>query len=173
MTEAHLECKEPTSEVMEFEAGPQGTCRSENWQSAEKAAQGPVPGCRSPPKAKGTEPRRLWIPEEVGSCLQERVLPCKSGVAQEEHHQEQVNQGQMWASNPESTAAPWRRKGNKGSRRQAAATPEEEECPAIGIGGWSSGQLSHLGRGGPTYKTHKKILELEFVKQASGMPSGL
>jgi hypothetical protein len=32
------------------------------------------------------------------------------------------------------------------------------------IGGWSSRQLPPLGRGGPTYKTIKKTLELEFVK---------
>jgi hypothetical protein len=43
----------------------------------------------------------------------------------------------------------------------------------IGIGGWSSGQLSPLGRGGPTYKTLKNILELEFVKRANRMSSRL
>jgi hypothetical protein len=37
----------------------------------------------------------------------------------------------------------------------------------------SSGQLSPLGRGGPTYKILKMTLELEFLKRAPGMPIGL
>jgi hypothetical protein len=41
------------------------------------------------------------------------------------------------------------------------------------IGGWSSGQLSLLGRGGPTYKILKMTLELEFLKRALGMSIGL
>jgi hypothetical protein len=40
---------------------------------------------------------------------------------------------------------------------------------AIAIRGWSSRQLSPLRRGGPTYKTLMKTLELEFVKRAKGM----
>jgi hypothetical protein len=44
---------------------------------------------------------------------------------------------------------------------------------AIGIEGWSSRQLSPLGRGGSTYKILKMTLELEFVKRANGMSSGL
>jgi hypothetical protein len=43
---------------------------------------------------------------------------------------------------------------------------------AIGIRGWSSGQLSPLGRIGPAYKTLKKILELEFVKRTNGTSNG-
>jgi hypothetical protein len=42
-----------------------------------------------------------------------------------------------------------------------------------GIGGWNSGQLSPLERGGPTYKILKMTLELEFLKRAPGMPIGL
>jgi hypothetical protein len=49
----------------------------------------------------------------------------------------------------------------------------KKRTTAIGIGGWSPGQLSHLGRGGSTYETLKKTLELEFVRRANGKPSGL
>jgi hypothetical protein len=37
----------------------------------------------------------------------------------------------------------------------------KKRATAIGIGRWSSGQLSLLGRGGLTYSTLKKTLELE------------
>jgi hypothetical protein len=40
----------------------------------------------------------------------------------------------------------------------------------IDIGGWSLGQLSPLGRGGPTYKILKMTLKMEFLKRAPGMP---
>jgi hypothetical protein len=35
-------------------------------------------------RAKGTNPRKLWIPEEVGCRLQEGVLPCSSGMEEKE-----------------------------------------------------------------------------------------
>jgi hypothetical protein len=43
----------------------------------------------------------------------------------------------------------------------------------IGTGGWSSGQLSPVERGGQTYKILKMTLELEFLKRAPGMSIGL
>jgi hypothetical protein len=45
---------------------------------------------------------------------------------------------------------------------------KKNKTTATDIGGWSSGQLSPLGRGGPTYEIPKMILELEFTKQANG-----
>jgi hypothetical protein len=51
--------------------------------------------------------------------------------------------------------------------------PEKRKTTGIDIGGWSSGQLSPLRRRGPISKILKKTLELESVKQAKGMPSGL
>jgi hypothetical protein len=45
----------------------------------------------------------------------------------------------------------------------------KKDATTIGIGGWSS---RPLGRRGPTYKTLKKTLELQFVKRANGMSSG-
>jgi hypothetical protein len=38
-------------------------------------------------RAKGTDPKNLWIPEEVGCRLQEDVLSCNSGMVQEEYLQ--------------------------------------------------------------------------------------
>jgi hypothetical protein len=49
----------------------------------------------------------------------------------------------------------------------------KKRASAIGIGGWSSRQLSPLRRDGPTYKTLKKTPELEFMKRANGLSSGL
>jgi hypothetical protein len=49
----------------------------------------------------------------------------------------------------------------------------KKKVTTTGIGVWSSGWLSPLGRGGLTYKTLKRILELEFIKQANGMSSRL
>jgi hypothetical protein len=37
----------------------------------EETAQGPESSCRATWRAKGIDPRRLWIPEEVGCHLQE------------------------------------------------------------------------------------------------------
>jgi hypothetical protein len=50
--------------------------------------------------------------------------------------------------------------------------PEKMKTTGIGIGGWGLGQPLPLGRRGPTYKI-LKTLELESVKQAKWMPSGL
>jgi hypothetical protein len=41
-----------------------------------------------------------------------------------------------------------------------------------GIRGWSSGQLSLMERRAPAYKTIKKALDLEIVKQTNKMKSG-
>jgi hypothetical protein len=67
--------------------GPYGRCRSETSWRMEEVAQGPASSCRVTRRAKGTDPRRFWIPEEFGCCLWEGVLQCKSGMAQEEHCQ--------------------------------------------------------------------------------------
>jgi hypothetical protein len=42
----------------------------------------------------------------------------------------------------------------------------------IGIAGWSSRQISPLGRRVSAYEVLKKTLELEFVKRACGLSSG-
>jgi hypothetical protein len=59
-----------------------------------------------------------------------------------------------------------------GSKRPPCVR-KKRETAMIGIGGWSSGLISHLGGGGPTYKTLKKTVDLEFVKRTNGLSSGL
>jgi hypothetical protein len=49
----------------------------------------------------------------------------------------------------------------------------KKRTTVIGIGGWSSRELSPLGRRRSAYRTLKKTLELEFVKRATGMFGGL
>jgi hypothetical protein len=44
---------------------------------------------------------------------------------------------------------------------------------AIGVGGWSSGQLSPMGMRVPAYKTLQKIFRLQIVKRAKEVSSGL
>jgi hypothetical protein len=64
-------------------------------------------------RAKETDSRRLWIPEEVGCRLQEGVLPSWSGVAQENHRQERSEQ------EPRGTRSPERMKRYCGSARNS------------------------------------------------------
>jgi hypothetical protein len=73
-TEAFLECKEPTSKEMESEVA------EHEEVPMESAVAKPVGGwkkrpehcCRATRKAEETDPRRLWIPGDVGCRLQER-----------------------------------------------------------------------------------------------------
>jgi hypothetical protein len=106
----------------------------------------------------------------VGRCRQEDDPPCRSGMTQKG-----FPQGGGWASNraaqKEFTDESWRKRGNEGSRRQAAAIREKERATAIGSGGWSSRQLSPLGKRGPAYKILKNTLELEFVRRVNRMSS--
>jgi hypothetical protein len=53
-----------------------------------KKEHGPASSRRATRTAKGTDPRKLWLLEEIGCHLQEGVPLCKSGMAQEEHRQE-------------------------------------------------------------------------------------
>jgi hypothetical protein len=61
----------------------------------------------------------------------------------------------------------------RGLKQQLCGSKQTKNPTKKGIGGWSSGHLSPLGRGGPTYKILKLTLELEFAKQANGISSGL
>jgi hypothetical protein len=62
--------------------GPQGTCSSETCRGSEEAAQGPASSSRATQRAKGTDPRKLWIPDETDRCAQRDDPPCRSGIAQ-------------------------------------------------------------------------------------------
>jgi hypothetical protein len=61
--------------------GSYGGDRGEIFGNNE-AAQGPTSSCSATQRAKETDPRRLWIPEEVGCGLQKGVPSCSSGTAQ-------------------------------------------------------------------------------------------
>jgi hypothetical protein len=49
-------------------------------------------------RAKGTDPKRLWIWDEVVCCLQEGVQLCNSGMAQEKPLKENWDPGKLWTA---------------------------------------------------------------------------
>jgi hypothetical protein len=49
-------------------------------------------------RAKETDPRKLWIPEEVDCRLQEGVPPFNSGMAQKEQLQEILDPRELWTT---------------------------------------------------------------------------
>jgi hypothetical protein len=49
----------------------------------------------------------------------------------------------------------------------------KKRATAIGVGGWSSGQLSPVGIRVPAYKTLQKTFRLQIVKRAKEASSGL
>jgi hypothetical protein len=75
---------------------------------------------------------------------------------------------QPWHKGPKAETVAKKKNENMGHTRRMATIFETTK----GIGGWSSGQLSPLGRRAPAYKTVKKALDLEIVKQTNGMSSG-
>jgi hypothetical protein len=77
-TEANPKKMEPTPEIMQSEV------ERRDLQEHRRSGTGPASSRRVPREAKGTDPGRLWVPEEVGCRLQEGVPPCKSGMPQEE-----------------------------------------------------------------------------------------
>jgi hypothetical protein len=77
---------------------PYGKGCSEIFGTDGEAAQGPASSCRASRRAKGTDPRRLWILGEVGCRLQEGVPLCSSGMAQEKRFQEYSDPGILWTA---------------------------------------------------------------------------
>jgi hypothetical protein len=75
---------------------PYGRGRSEIFGNNEEAAQGPACSCRPTRRAKGTDPRRLFILEEVGCHVLEGVPPCSSGMTQGKLLQENSDPGTLW-----------------------------------------------------------------------------
>jgi hypothetical protein len=49
----------------------------------------------------------------------------------------------------------------------------KKSATVIGVRGWSSGQLSHMGIRVPAYKTLQKTFRLQIVKQTKAVSSGL
>jgi hypothetical protein len=74
---------------------PYRSGRSEIFENNE-AAKGPASSCRATREAEETNPRRLWIPGEVGCRLQEGVPQCSSGMAEEELFQEYSDPWKLW-----------------------------------------------------------------------------
>jgi hypothetical protein len=70
---------------------------------------------------KGSDPRKLWIPEEVGCHLQEGVPPCNSGMAKKETLRKSEAQKNV-GLRKEITAAGMRKslEGNNGIREQGS-----------------------------------------------------
>jgi hypothetical protein len=95
-TAACLESKESNPEGIS--GGPYGRGRSEIFWNNEEEVQGPESSCRATRRAEGTDPRRLWIPEEVGCRLQEGVPSCSSDTTQEKRLQENSDAGKLWTA---------------------------------------------------------------------------
>jgi hypothetical protein len=99
MTEACLDSKELNSEDIESEMEhrevPTGEAAVKSSETMKKR-HGPVSSCWTTWRAEGTDPRRLWFPEEVGYHLQEGVPSYSSGTAQEERLQDNSDPGKLW-----------------------------------------------------------------------------
>jgi hypothetical protein len=74
--------------------GPQEAHYGEIFWSTEEASQGLVSGRGAPPEAKGKDPGKLWIPEGIDLYQQEDGAPCRSGMGQEKHRLEGLDQEQ-------------------------------------------------------------------------------
>jgi hypothetical protein len=125
-------------------------------------------------RAKGTDPRRWWIPEKLAAACRKvsrhaRVAWRKRGVVVRRDCIGAKVEQRIWRVRMHHEG----RRGTKDLGSKRLLYLRKKRVTAIVIRGWSSGQLSSLGRG-PTYKNVKKILELEFMmKRANGMSSGL
>jgi hypothetical protein len=100
-TEACQEVKELSPEEMESEVERREVPTEEAAVKSSrtmKKRHGPAYGCRATWEAKGTDPKRLWIPGVVGCRLQEGVTPCCSGMAQEVRFQEDSDPGKLWTT---------------------------------------------------------------------------
>jgi hypothetical protein len=104
--------------------------------------------------------RKSWTCGFYG--LRKEVTASRKEVTRYERHRQKVAQ-----RSPTGGAFEHR------CRRGPQCGMGRKDPTLIDIRGWSSGQLSPLGRGGPTYKILKMALELEFVKRAPGISIGL
>jgi hypothetical protein len=93
-------------------------------------AQGPASSCRAKWRAKGTDPKGLWIPEDVGCCLQEGVLPCSSGMAQGKRLQENLDTGKLWTV--EGIAAACRSGTAQGTKQKDDIAPKSPKWQTFG-----------------------------------------
>jgi hypothetical protein len=81
-----LDRKEPNPVEMKSSSAwgiPYGRCQSEIFGNNGEVAQGLASSCMATQRTNGTDPKEI-VDLGVGCSLQEGVLPCKSGMAQEE-----------------------------------------------------------------------------------------
>jgi hypothetical protein len=83
--EARLEEGELTSVDRKPEATEQREVPNEDtivkpMKRRKRRYRGQEASCRATQRAEETDLRRLWIPDEVGWCLQEGIPPCNSGT---------------------------------------------------------------------------------------------
>jgi hypothetical protein len=99
-TEANPEKTEPNPEMMQSKVEHQEVPTEEVAvkSSGTMKRHGLASSCRAMQRAKGTEPRRLWILEEVGCRLQEGISPCSSGMAQEKRVEEYSVPRKLWTT---------------------------------------------------------------------------
>jgi hypothetical protein len=91
-TEARLEEEQPTSldrepEVAQQQQVPKEDAVVQPVKRTEEAVYGQEASCRATWRAKGTDQRNLWTPDEVSCRLQKDVPSCNSGTTQEGHLQ--------------------------------------------------------------------------------------
>jgi hypothetical protein len=205
--EANPENMESNPEMMQSDVehrgrgGPYGSVCSEIFGNNEEAAQGPASSCRATQRAKGTDPKRLWIPKEFGCRLQKGVPSCSSGMTQDKRLQENSDPGKLWTAeeigsirlkdDPEykcgtaqGTQSQEIRPGQCGTRNPETTDIREETLQgnANGIRGRYLRKQIRGSKGIKNPGTRRqlllkiertwKALELEFVKRATGMSSG-
>jgi hypothetical protein len=185
MTEAHLECKEPTMEEMDSEAEhqevPKERATVKTGKAPSKRHKGQNLAARCCGKRKvltrgdcGSRRKSTTTTCRKVSC-RAIVAWCKRNIIRNKWTRPKVQQA-TWRIGPLRKNLQTHHEGRRGKKNLDGKWPpylRNKRATAIGIGGWSSGQLSPLGRGGPMYKTLEKTLELEFVKRANGMASRL
>jgi hypothetical protein len=104
-----------------------------------------------------------------------RVAWRKRGVVRKDCTRAKIAQA-TWRVGPLRKNLWTHHEGRRGTKDLVGKWPlylKKKRATAICIGGWSSTQLSPLGRGGLTYKALRMFLELKFVKQANRMSSRL
>jgi hypothetical protein len=72
---------EDTESEVEHQEAPTEEAAVKSSGTMKKRHSGPASSCRATRRAKGTDLRRVWILEEVGCRLQERVPSFSSGTA--------------------------------------------------------------------------------------------
>jgi hypothetical protein len=84
--------------VAEHQVAPKEDAVVKPVKGRKKRHRGQEASCRVTRRAKGTDPRRLWIREVVGCRLQDGVQLCKSGMAKKEPLEKNRDPGKLWTA---------------------------------------------------------------------------